>query len=228
MAKVRQEHIDALKAAKLWPDFVVYREQLIADGATRESAGRQALKKFLVGEVAERVGKKMSLPECATPSVASASVEPPRFIGTPENDFVDCGDDMLGAVPKAPAPVPLSAFDGKSESDEIENIRWVMENMRTRNLTAATCPSKTAWGLLCECRENAEFRLSFFKDYYAKTIIKPKEEKQDDGEIDGAVQVELIGKILRLRDSAVAERQTHTLKAVGSNPTPATNLQVAV
>jgi len=223
MPKVSTEHKEALLSAGKWGEFCAYRTELILGGTKSGVACNTALARFL-GE--DAVPRKPVKPE--KPAKAEKPPKPPKAARPeriePPAPVIQAG--MIGSMPPPPGPVPSSAFDGKPEVPETVNIRWVMENMREPDVRPDTCPSRTAWGLLCDCRESPLLKANFLRDNYSgKLVVKQVDEGAGDGEaFDGVVQAETIEKILAfreklvLRGGAVAAQRSHAPTVAGSSP----------
>jgi len=192
----------------MWPEFVDNRSEMISGGMTPVDAHVACIKQFL-GDIAaitaggdnppeEEVEVEEKKPSRKTKKPSSKIEEDPE--AREENE--DPG--VIGAVPAVPPLVKLEDFKGKAEVGEVENITWVANNLRVMNVSAAECPSLRAWNLLCECRENAYFRKTFWKDHYGK-IIPSKAQLEGikkHGGIDGQVTVDLIDRIQTISEEA--------------------------
>lgn len=234
MAKVRDEHKQTLMASGQWADFVAFREELAARGEKPCDANRKAVEKFLGEQAVEKPRKRVSSKETPPRPVEGPLEEtPPCPSGLhPELEAGLAALDYIGGPMPPAIPVPFSAFANKPACTELENVLWVMDNVRRTKANPEECPSARAWGLLCSCRESPLFYSNFVKDHYGKAVVKQTSDAATGGDdFDGAVQVELIDEILavgeRSRGGEAASRRVHGPEDAGSSPAPATNLQEA-
>jgi len=95
-----------------------------------------------------------------------------------------------------------TVFSGKSCS-EVESIRWVAGNMRSK-VSEEDAPSGVAWEMLNLCRTSMSFRIDFFKSMWMKLL--PRQVEPDgsggDDEYDG---MELVDVINRLEEHTTGE-----------------------
>lgn len=222
-----------MEASGCWPEFVMMRSERRAAGAGGAESTRETVRHFFgdVGALIARQGDSGSGEAEAvqwfwdhrgvgqqggsvqatqpTPVAEKRKRGRPRKVAplAPElmtglGDIVDAGG-MIAGMPAAPQPVPMSAFRGKPDVTETENVRWVCDNLRNPGVSPDGCPSLRAWNFLCECRESALFRMNFLKDHYGKLVAR-KVGNEDSASVayDGEVQVGLIDKIMAMRDRA--------------------------
>jgi len=194
-----------------WPEFVDNRSELISGGMTPVDAHVACIKRFL-GDIAAITAGGDNPPEPEVEEVEVEKKKPSRKTKKPTSKIEEDPPEreenedpgVIGAVPAVPPLVRLEDFKGKAEVGEVENITWVANNLRVVNVSAAECPSLRAWNLLCECRENAYFRKTFWKDHYGK-IIPSKAQLEGikkHGGIDGQPMVELINRIQAISNEA--------------------------
>jgi hypothetical protein len=178
MLKVRDDHKAALMESGKWPDFVLFCDELKAQGVKPCEANRQAVEQFLGPDVFRKEKKADSPKE--TPS------------SLPTSNIPDVVKSAL-----------LSDFEGR-EASEVEIIRWVARYMDIADVTPEMCPDPAAWSLLNACRRNPVFAVEFWRSVYTKIIPSRSqlEGKMGDGLMDGKVQVEIIDKILVLKQKA--------------------------
>ena len=200
MSKTRKEHRDKLEQMGAWDEFVEYRSSLIMGKMNSIDANFEAVKKYLGAEAAETAGESGNrnnrnkvLPGVSVEEFENASPIP-----------ANTNPDFIGSIPPPPLPVKATAFKNKKVAGEIENITWVADNMRMVGVSPRSCPSKRAWNLLCECRENAFFRTIFWKTHYEKTIPAKATltDKGDRKDIDGTPTLGLISKLQAMKEKS--------------------------
>jgi len=202
MTKRKEPHKDDLIAIGKWAAFVAHRTMLESGGMEPGAADRECVKKFLEIDLPDPVQQEAVQEQVAHNAMVA------RVGGDDLNRRPEPNDNaqVISSVPGIPFPVLLSAFKGKPEAGEIENITWVCDNMRIVDLNVVECPSLRAWNLLCECRESPDFRVAFWRDHYGKTI--PAKSQLDSSKkgagVDGKPTMELIN---RLREHSKAAKQ---------------------
>ena len=200
MAKISQLHKDALICKGEWSNFVTYRTSLIMnDELDPAAANVEAVRKFLGDEAAEKAGESGSKKKAVDEPVVRFMDEEKRPVVVPNED-----PEFIGSVPAPPPPVKKALFKDKpDEADERVNIKWVADNMRIVDIRPKECPSKRAWNMLCECRENKMFRATFWHTHYAKIV--PTKADVDAGRkarIDGQPTIDMIQRILKAKEKA--------------------------
>lgn len=130
----------------------------------------------------------------------------------PAGPHVDAGEDERGdRLPKLPvAPRELA---GKTKP-EPEVIRWVARAIDDPTVTAKDCPDPFAWTLLRMCREDPSFVVFFLEKLWAKLL--PSRAQVDSGpgvELDGQPTIDLIDRILRMKEDAEGGRRFRPAKA---------------
>jgi hypothetical protein len=222
MAKCRAEHKHELVKQGRWREFVQYRSSLEVGGMVAASANTEAVRRFLGEEAAGTAGENGGKHNRADgPVVFDDDFGPePDDIDEPEEKgkkgtqskdskkrVANKDKAVISSVPDPPPPVKRSAFVGKPDTSEVENIRWVADNMRIVDIKPRDCPSLRAWNLLCECRENSYFRSNFWKDHYGKIIPSKSQLTDGDGKgkLDGEATVELIERIEKISEESKEE-----------------------
>lgn len=187
-------------------EFIELRSELLEQGRNAFIANREAVRKFLGDEAADSEKpvkwKKPKVVVEADAEKAKLAEELASGVREPNTD-----SSFVASVPFAPPPVKRSAFDGKPDVGEVENITWVADHMRIVDVSPDDCPSLRAWNLLCECRESPKFRADFWKDHYGKTI--PSKSTLDGNVrapgMDGKLTSDLIDRIQKAHDDAIKE-----------------------
>ena len=89
-------------------------------------------------------------------------------------------------------------------ADEPEIIRWVARNIDNAAVTPEDCPDPFAWTLLRQLRANPLLLAFFIEKLWAKLLpSRSAQEKSDeDSVIDGTPTIELIERIIKIRDRA--------------------------
>ena len=173
-----------------WPEFVHFREELVAAGAKPADANRDALAKFLGGPAQTAVGEEM------------AARHGPNI-----GPVVAANLDRLAKPPSLPSPsscvvpVTMADFAGK-QAGTAECIRWVARHMDIVDVLPADCPDPMAWSMLQECRRAPLFRFEFYKSILPKTIERGDTGDRGEGDEEVARQVEVIERLLAARDAA--------------------------
>jgi len=88
---------------------------------------------------------------------------------------------------------------------EPEIIRWVARSIDTRSPSVASCPDPFAWTLLRKCRADEAFSTFFVEKLWSKLIpTRSQLDTTTSKELDGQLTIDLIDRIARIRDDAVA------------------------
>ena len=104
------------------------------------------------------------------------------------------------AIPKLEL-APASLAD--ATATELEVVRWVADNIDNRSVRAADCPSRFAWTLLRQCRDDPEITKWFVEKLWSKLIpSRTQLETTAPKDLDGKVQIELIERIQAMSDKA--------------------------
>lgn len=87
-------------------------------------------------------------------------------------------------------------------ADEPEIIRWVARNIDNAAVTPEDCPDPFAWTLLRQLRANPALLAFFIEKLWAKLLPSRSAQEKSDGDsvIDGTPTIELIERIVRIRD----------------------------
>jgi hypothetical protein len=199
MTKQEREHKKALEAAGKWNEFLFEQRELIMSGDKPPAAYRTCIEKFL-GIDALIPTKKKDLKTVIKETKEEAKEVQAGLANIKPNE----DDRLISSMPGVLPPVSRASFEGKVHATEIQNITWVADNMRLVGVKAKDCPSLRAWNLLCECRENADFRIAFWKEQYGKTVpaksMLDKDPSKD--KMDGEVTIGLIEKLTKASDEA--------------------------
>jgi hypothetical protein len=143
-----------------WKEFVALREDLVKRGVDRPAAWDVAARKMDYSQFAD--------------ARVQAAVEELKLAPTPKADE-PMNERRRTAAPKGPVSfmpgvdVDVRQFKGKS-STPVADLKWVTENMFTKDATAKDAPSATAWGLLMVCRSNPERNEFFWRNIYPKLL----------------------------------------------------------
>lgn len=225
MAKVCTEHKERLIAMGKWPEFVLFRDEMKANGVKSAEANRLAVLKFLGEESASHAGeyRARSIPRRARISSPAAVVEDPVQVSSPVLPPSPAGQDSTAAAFVA----PVVAGEGKEADILLKGISssvlvWVARQLsgmpEVRN---DPCPDPMAVTLLNLCKTSAMFQQNFLLNIVKFAKPGGDEEEKDAGE---ARVSETIDKLLSsLRGSSVAEEyRAHAPVVAGSTPAPAT------
>ena len=225
MAKVRTEHKDKLLAMGKWPEFVLYRDEMKANGVKSIEANRLAVLKFLGVEAAENAGERR-VPHPTKKPVVVFAVEKPREVLPAVVSPAPREED--GVEPPLSAEIPLSEFGGREASGS-EIVLWVIRHLDVADVKLEQCPDPAAWTYLKTCRDSAMFRQNFMLQVGLKSLLRI-EGDDGAGDISGERLDETIAKLLSfrgdLRGSSSEERRAHAPEAVGSTPAPAITVSV--
>jgi hypothetical protein len=87
-------------------------------------------------------------------------------------------------------------------------MQWVANNM-SLDPDMESCPGMAAFTLLCDCLEYPQFRVDFWKTMWTRLVPAKTQltDEVEDGPIDGALTLELLAKIRKIRDDAVNKRK---------------------
>ena len=210
---------DLLMDRGLWPDFVQYRETLLAKGVKKRMAHRKALDRYLPREAkmetselpgaAEAELKQRARTKGDTDEEARLREEVARkeAVFDPLTDLVDAG--MFG-----------------KEDFTLDSVKWVLSNLYTK-VDPQDAPNALAWSTLQHFRAVPSDAGKALVQFLGKFVpARVEEDKPDDGPIDGAAQLRLISRIRKfgekLQGGAEAARRVHNPKVTGSTPVPAT------
>ncbi len=191
MSRVREEHKARLLAEGKWPDFVLYRDKLKADGTANAKANTLAVLQFLGDDTAAPKAAKppKKAPALLPPSPVTGSVSPVRSSHT-----VPVGGGGPSSLADPTTMAVMADFEGKSAS-AVESILWVADHLRIVDVKPSDCPSKSAWSMLVECRINPLFcHSTFWQALYAKTIPSRSQldDRPDAAGLDGEHVIESI------------------------------------
>lgn len=202
---INPQHKELMIKQGAWARFVDYREELRESGKTDNVANYEAVNKFLGSNAASTACSpdKLSPLIIVTPDKpTNPSIEEDKE--NPKNREPNKEASMIGSIPRPLPLISVATFKNKPEVSEVDNIKWVCDNMRIVNVSAKDCPSLRAWNLLCECRESPQFRIAFWKDHYGKIIPAKTNLESDKGKggPDGTPTVKLIGRIQKAAERA--------------------------
>jgi len=210
MSKVNAIHKARLMHLEKWTEFVDERQKLLYEDVAGAKANKMLIKKFLGAEAAKTANEpavKLKKPKVhdgtdGVDAAAVAAFDEKKTKRVPNEDVA-----MVSSVPGPPPPVSRDVFRNKAPVDEIVNITWVCDNMRFVDVDPVTCPSSRAWNMLCECRENAYFRVGFWKDHYGKTVPSKStlDANKDRAGPDGKPTIDMIDRIQKIADEAEEE-----------------------
>lgn len=235
MAKVCTEHKKRLLAMGKWPEFVLFRDELKANGVKPAESNRLAVLKFLGEEAASHPGED----RICRKGVAAKPVVIPAAVGV--DVPVEVSEDVGGPSPAVCAPAPKldstpAAFSPPSMAGEVpedvsgreasgaEIVMWVVRNLDVQGVRAEDCPDPAAWTYLKQCRDSAIFRQNFMLQVGLKSLLRIEGEGIGE-DVTGARLSETIDKLLSFQlrgNSAVEECRAHASVVAGSTPAPAT------
>ena len=179
-----QAEKNRMKKAGTWVSYVAKFDALKHDGKSDEEAFNIAIKAYLPEKETPPTKPKRKPASTAKRKPASRKPKNPELM-----------DALVSMIP----PVPESV-QGR-EASETDNIRWIYNHIAPGS-DLTDCPSAGAWLELHVCRASSAYMIEFLKGPRSKLIPARAtyENENDAGPIDGTPTIDLIGKILAIRD----------------------------
>lgn len=175
--------------AGIWKAFNDRRAEMKREGSTPVNARKAAMaeyEKIYAQKVAE--GSQM------------AAVDLPGTGNAPSSSSVS-------GVSDEGEEFDFSVFDGKPSVGVVSAIQWVAKNLENDGVKVSDAPSPEAWGMLMSYRQSALRKNDFWDKIFAKLIPSKAQLEENDGddELDDAGLVEVIDRLLAIRDKAKKE-----------------------
>lgn len=106
-----------------------------------------------------------------------------RRIGGNRPTVTEEGEVVHSGKRPKPIYVDMAVFEGR-ECSELEAIRWVAKVMDMGAVKVADCPGPIAWNMLNYCREDPDFKKTFWSGMFMKAIPRGSGGADDDAEYD--------------------------------------------